>query len=88
MRNAPSRTGRRLAERRPDTHPHPEPPDFTLGHQQVGPLAPERRAAYTLMEVMVATTMTAALLVCVLTGTISLQHAYAATEEYSAGQDV
>ena len=44
------------------------------------------RRGFTLMEVLVATMMTAVLLVCVLTGTISLQHAYASTEEYSAGQ--
>ena len=38
------------------------------------------------MEVMVAATMTAVLLVCVLGGVITLQHSYASTEEYSAGQ--
>lgn len=42
--------------------------------------------AFTLMEVMVATTMTAVLLVCVLCGVVSLQHSYASTEEYAAGQ--
>ncbi len=38
------------------------------------------------MEVMVAATMTAVLLVCVLSGMVILQHGYASTEEYSAGQ--
>ncbi len=42
--------------------------------------------AFTLMELMVATSMTAVLLVCVLCGVVSLQHSYASTEEYSAGQ--
>ncbi len=42
--------------------------------------------AFTLMEVMVASTMTAIVLVCVLTGVVSLQHSYASTEEYAAGQ--
>ena len=38
------------------------------------------------MEVMVASTMTAMLLVCVLCGMVTLQHSYASTEGYSAGQ--
>ncbi len=42
--------------------------------------------AFTLMEVMVASTMTAVLLVCVMTGVVTLQHGYASTEEYAAGQ--
>ena len=42
--------------------------------------------AFTLVEVMVAATMTAILLVCVLFGVVSLQHSYTSTEEYSAGQ--
>ena len=44
-----------------------------------------RAGAFTLMEVMVASSMTAVLLVCVLCGVVSLQHSYAATEEYVAG---
>ncbi len=44
------------------------------------------RGGFTLMEVMVASSMTAVLVVCVLFGTISLQHSYASTEEYAAGQ--
>ncbi len=53
------------------------------------PMACARRRtcrAFTLMEVMVAATMTATLLVCVLCGMVILQHSYASTEEYSAGQ--
>ena len=46
----------------------------------------QRTEAFTLMEVMVASTMTAVLLVCVLCGVVSLQHSYAAIEEYAAGQ--
>ena len=42
--------------------------------------------AFTLVEAMVAATMTAILLVCVLFGVVSLQHSYTSTEEYSAGQ--
>lgn len=47
-----------------------------------------RRAChgYTLMEVMVASTMTAMLLICVLSGMVILQHSYASTEVYAAGQ--
>ena len=44
------------------------------------------RRAFTLVEVMVAATMTAILLVCTLFGIVSLQRGYAATEAYSAGQ--
>ncbi len=44
------------------------------------------RRGFSLMEVMVASTMTAVLLVCVLSGVVILQHGYASTEEYSAGQ--
>ena len=42
--------------------------------------------AFTLVEVMVAATMTAILLVCTLFGVVSLQHGYTSTEAYSAGQ--
>lgn len=42
--------------------------------------------AFTLAELMVAISMTAVLLICVLWGVVSLQHSYAATEEYAAGQ--
>ena len=52
-------------------------------HSVVSAAGPE---AFTLMEVMVASTMTAVLLVCVLCGVVSLQHSYAAIEEYAAGQ--
>lgn len=47
---------------------------------------PRRGGAFTLMEVLVAMSMTAVLLVCVLFGVVSLQHGYASTEEYAAGQ--
>ena len=43
------------------------------------------RAAYTLLELMVAMTMTAIVLVATLTGVVALQKSYAATEEYANG---
>ena len=45
-----------------------------------------RRGAFTLVELMVAASMTAVLLVCTLFGVVSLQHGYTSTEEYGAGQ--
>ena len=73
---------------------------FTLGDQQMTPhnvirweVRPTlargcRRGcrAFTLVEIMVASTMTATLIICVLFGLISFQHGYASTVEYSAGQ--
>ncbi len=53
------------------------------------PLVRARRRgcrAFTLVEVMVAASMTAVLLVCVLCGVVTLQHSYASTEEYATGQ--
>ena len=47
--------------------------------------APPRAAAFTLLELMVAMTMTAIVLVATLTGVIALQKSYAATEEYANG---
>ena len=86
----------------PGTHPHAGAMSarFTLGDQQVMPAASSKvqiwapliRArrrgcrAFTLVEMMVAATMTAILLVCTLFGVVSLQHSYTSTEEYSAGQ--
>ena len=49
------------------------------------PPARRRRAAYTLMEVMVAATMSAIVLVATLTGVVALQKSYASTEEYANG---
>ena len=49
------------------------------------PSAPARAAAYTLLELMVAMTMTAIVLVATLTGVVALQKSYAATEEYATG---
>ncbi len=46
---------------------------------------PTPRAAYTLLELMVAMTMTAVVLVATLTGVIALQKSYASTEEYANG---
>ena len=43
------------------------------------------RAAFTLLEIMVALTMTAIVLVATLTGVIALQKSYASTEEYANG---
>ena len=56
--------------------------------QPVRPSARRRGAcgAFTLMEVMVAASMTALLLVCTLFGVVSLQHGYTSTEEYGTGQ--
>lgn len=44
------------------------------------------RQAFTLVEVMIAASMTAVVLVVVLFAVTSLQHSYAATEEYATGQ--
>ncbi len=51
------------------------------------PRLPARRraAAFTLLELMVAMTMTAIVLVATLSGVISLQKSYASTEEYANG---
>ncbi len=49
------------------------------------PLARSRAAAFTLLELMVAATMTAIVLVATLTGVVALQKSYAATEEYANG---
>ncbi len=43
------------------------------------------RAAYTLVELMVATAITAVILVAVVSGVVALQKSYAATEQYAAG---
>ena len=51
----------------------------------VFPSASTRAAAYTLLELMVAMTMTAVVLVATLTGVVALQKSYAATEEYATG---
>ena len=70
-----------------------------MGDQQVRPAAANSkvrptlpgarrrgRRAFTLVEMMVAASMTAILLVCTLFGVVSLQHGYTSTEEYGAGQ--
>ena len=44
------------------------------------------RHAYTLVELMVAMSMTAVLLVAVLFAVVTLQHSYAATESYATAQ--
>ena len=44
-----------------------------------------RRAAYTLLELMVAMSMSAIALVATMTGVVALQKSYAATEEYATG---
>ncbi len=44
-----------------------------------------RRAAYTLVELMMATAMTAVVVVAALSGIVALQKSYAATEEYGTG---
>lgn len=46
----------------------------------------DRRRAFSLMELMVATTIAAVVLVCVFTGVTTLQRSYAATEAYATGQ--
>ena len=52
------------------------------------PAHTRRRAqrAFTLLEVMVAASMTAVLLVCTLFGVVSLQHCYTSTEEFGVSQ--
>ena len=47
--------------------------------------ASARASAFTLLELMVAMTMTAIVLVATLTGVVALQKSYAATEEYATG---
>ena len=49
------------------------------------PPPPRPPAAYTLLELMVAMTMSAIALVATLTGVIALQKSYASTEEYATG---
>lgn len=51
----------------------------------LAPAAPSRRAAYTLMELLMATSMTAVVLVAALSGVVALQKSYAATEQYATG---
>ncbi len=43
------------------------------------------RAAYTLVELLMATSMTAVILVAVLSGVVTLQRSYTATEQYATG---
>ena len=44
-----------------------------------------KRAAYTLVELMMATAMAAVVLVAALSGVVALQKSYAATEQYASG---
>ena len=44
-----------------------------------------RAAAYSLLELLIATTMTAVVLVAALSGIVGLQKSYAATEQYASG---
>ena len=46
---------------------------------------PAARAAYTLVELMMATSMTAVIVVAVLSGIVTLQKSYTATEQYATG---
>ena len=48
-------------------------------------IPPPRAAAYTLLELMVAMTMSAIALVATMTGVVALQKSYASTEEYATG---
>ena len=43
------------------------------------------RAAYTLVELMMAMAMTAVVVVAALSGIVALQKSYAATEQYASG---
>ena len=47
--------------------------------------SPSRASAFTLLEIMVALTMCAIVLVATLTGVVALQKSYADTEEYANG---
>ena len=50
------------------------------------PTAPgRRRAAYTLVELLMALSMTAVVVVAALSGIVTLQKSYAATEQYATG---
>ena len=51
----------------------------------VPPPPTRRAAAFTLLELMVAATMSAIVLVATLTGVVALQKSYASTEEYANG---
>ena len=48
-------------------------------------IPPRPAAAFTLLETMVAATMSAIVLVATLTGVVALQRSYASTEEYATG---
>ena len=48
-------------------------------------MTPPARAAYTLVELLMATSMTAVILVAALSGVVTLQRSYTATEQYATG---